>query len=265
MLPEGDRLVLPDLDALAVEEVHERVEVRGGEAAEEVAGRGRVGDALRAQDVEVGLVVPKQFEILQVLAAGQEVVGEAEDVVGLEVGQMALEQAQLPVDGLGQAEALDKELASAEAAGVQAAALVANLVVDVAVPEHPLALFLPLPLAQATADAALAIAEPPVYLGVHLSYLHERGKGYRFHKSISPQMSGFFKLRTTFRPPKGALSRPRKVLPRARSPWSHSRRPDHDHEDHQRRAGELPALQVEGLPESCRPTRAQVRLRGIAR
>src|SRR5262249_31836939 len=140
----------------------------------------------------VGLVVAQPFEALEVLAAGQDVVGEVEDVVGLEVGQVALEQVQLPVDGVGQAEALDEELAGAEAAGVQAAGLVADLVVDVVVAEQAAALLRPLPRAQAPADAALAIAEALAYPGVHLKYLPARGKGERGHTPISPCMPRYF-------------------------------------------------------------------------
>jgi len=52
---------------------------------------------------------------LQALAAGQEVVGEVEDVVGLEVSQVAFEQVQVAVDGAGQAELLHQEVEGTEA------------------------------------------------------------------------------------------------------------------------------------------------------
>src|SRR5262249_8078238 len=99
------------------------------------------GDALGTQGIEVVLVAAEQFEILEVLAAGQEVVGEVEDVVGLEVGQVAFEQVQAAVDGLGQAQALHQELAGAPTGGVQTPALGGEFVVDVAVAEQAAALF----------------------------------------------------------------------------------------------------------------------------
>src|SRR5260370_10656940 len=72
-LQEGVGLLLPDPDALAVENTHQDVEIRGAEAAQEVAGGGGVGDALGAQDVEVGFVVAEQLQILKAGAASQEV------------------------------------------------------------------------------------------------------------------------------------------------------------------------------------------------
>ena len=48
----------------------------GVEAAAEVAGGGRVGDAAGAEGVEEDLVVAAQFEVLQAGAVAQGVVGE---------------------------------------------------------------------------------------------------------------------------------------------------------------------------------------------
>ena len=172
VLQEGRRLPLPDLHPLLVDDAREGVDVGGAEAAQEVAGGGRVGDALGAQGVEVGLVGAQPLEVLQARTARQDVVGEVEDVVGLEVGQVAFEQVQVAVDGVSQAELPHQEVEGAEAAAVEAAGLVADLVVDVAVAEHAAALLLPLLLAESPLDAALAIAEAPAYLGLHWKYLH---------------------------------------------------------------------------------------------
>src|SRR5262249_52907477 len=179
--------------------------------------RGRVGDALGPQGVEVGLVGAQPLEVLEVLAAGHEVVRQAEDVVGLEVGQVPLEQVQVAVEGVGQAEALHEELAGAEAAGVQAAGLVAEVVVDVAVAEHPAALLGPVPVAQAAADAALAIAESPLYRDVHLKYLRAGGRGNCLGTPISPRMPRYFKFFHACWPPRGgghACSRPSREIRR---------------------------------------------------
>src|SRR5262249_23939024 len=134
-------------------------------------------DALGAQGVEVGLVGTEQFEVLQAGTAGQEVVGQVEDMVGLEVREVAFEQVQVPVEGVGQAQLPYQQLKGTEAAAAQALSLVAHLVVDSGVTEHGAALFLPLPLTQAALQAALAIAETAAYLGVHLKYLHVQRKG----------------------------------------------------------------------------------------
>jgi hypothetical protein len=76
-------VLLPDGQAFAVKSVHKGLDVRGLEAAQEIASGGRIGDALRAQDVEVGFVVAEQFEVIDGFAADQEIVGEVEDMVGL--------------------------------------------------------------------------------------------------------------------------------------------------------------------------------------
>jgi hypothetical protein len=70
-----------------------------------------------------------------------------------------------------------QELKSTEASAAQALALVTDLLVDIAVPKQAAALLLPLALAQAALDAALAMAEPPAYLGVHWKYLHVWDEG----------------------------------------------------------------------------------------
>ena len=53
------------------------------ESAAEVSGGGRVGDPLGAQGIEVDLVVASQFEVLELLSAGQDVEGDVQHVVGL--------------------------------------------------------------------------------------------------------------------------------------------------------------------------------------
>jgi len=172
-------LPLPDLHPLLVDDALQRVDVGGAEAAEEVASGGGVGDARDSQGVEVGLVGAESFEVLQARAARQDVVGEVEDVAGLEVRQVALEETQFAVDGVGQAELSHQEMEGAEAAGVQTAGLVADLVVDVGVAEQAAALLRPLPRAQPAPDAALAIVQPPAYCGLHGNYLPAWGEGCR--------------------------------------------------------------------------------------
>src|SRR5262249_59565184 len=93
-------------------------------------------------------------------------------------------------------------VAGAEAAGVQAAGLVAEVVVDVAVAEHPAALLGPVPVAQAAADAALAIAESPLYRDVHLKYLRAGGRGNCLGTPISPRMPRYFKFFHACWPPR---------------------------------------------------------------
>ena len=57
------------------------------EAAAEVAGGGRVGDAVGPERIEVDLIVAAQFEMFDATAAGEEIEGDVQDVVGFVVGQ----------------------------------------------------------------------------------------------------------------------------------------------------------------------------------
>ncbi len=83
------RLPGPDLQADVVEDVHAACGCSASrEAAAEIAGGGRIGDAAGAQGVEEDFVVAAQFDVLQAGAVAQGVVGEVEDVIGLVVGQM---------------------------------------------------------------------------------------------------------------------------------------------------------------------------------
>ena len=59
-----------------------------------------VGSGIRfgSQGVEIDLVVAPQFEVFDPLAAGEDVEGDVQDVVGFVVGKMHLEQMKIAVD-----------------------------------------------------------------------------------------------------------------------------------------------------------------------
>jgi hypothetical protein len=116
---------------------------------------------------------------------------------------MPLEQVQVAVDGIGQPETLHEQVAGAQATAVQAACLVADFVVDIAVAKQTATLFGLLLLAQAPLDAALAIPQAAAYGGLHLKYLHAWGKGKRCHTPIPPQMPRYFKSFHAPKPPSG--------------------------------------------------------------
>jgi len=203
VLQEGVGLLLPDLDPLLVDNALQRVDVGGVEAAQEIPGGGGIGDALGTQDIEIGFVVAEQLQVLQAGAAGQEVVGEVEDVVGLEVRHVPLEQVQVAVNGIGQVQLPHQQVQGADAAAVQPLRLVADLVVDVVIPEHALALLGPLLFAQAALDAALAITETPSYLGFHLKYLPVQGDGCRCHSPFPRKGRGISSFFHAPEPPNG--------------------------------------------------------------
>ena len=70
------------------------------EAAAEVTRSGGVGDSLGSQGVKIDLIVASQFEVFDVLAAGEDVEGNVEDMVGFVVRQMPLEEVKVAVDVL---------------------------------------------------------------------------------------------------------------------------------------------------------------------
>src|SRR5204862_6801575 len=166
----------------------------------EGAGSCRTGDAFSAQDIEVGLVAAQQLQIVDGLASGQEVVGQVEDVVGLEVGDVPLPEMEFGVEGLGQAQPLDQQENRCQASAVQSLALVGAIEVEVVRLEHGTPLLFQLLLAEAVSDATLVFADPLLYTVLHLKYLHARGKDEPCYTSISPEMLRYFKFFLTHKP-----------------------------------------------------------------
>src|SRR6185369_7233116 len=124
---------LPSPDAFAdvVERIDQRVDVGGAEAAAEIARRGGIGNALGADGVEEDLVLTAQFDVLDTGAAAQRVVREVENVIGLVIRQVNLEQAEPFVDGAGEADAMAQEVQRPDAAVSDAAATLGKFVMDV--------------------------------------------------------------------------------------------------------------------------------------
>ena len=91
LVKEVRRLLGPDSQPSLVDGVHQVHDVGVAEAAAEVTGGRGVGDALGAQGIEIDLVVASQFDVFDPLAAGQDVEGDVQDVVGFVVGQVPLE------------------------------------------------------------------------------------------------------------------------------------------------------------------------------
>ena len=84
------------------------------EAAAEVSRRRRVGDALRAQRVEIALVVAQEFQVLQAIAAADHVIGDVQHVIALVVRQMNLQKVQVLIDRLDQADPAGQQMNAPE-------------------------------------------------------------------------------------------------------------------------------------------------------
>jgi hypothetical protein len=69
--------------------------------------------------------------MLQPAAAGQQVVGDIQDVVALVIGQVPLEQVEAPVDVIDQAELPGQEMDGPDASGCDGPGPLGDLVVDI--------------------------------------------------------------------------------------------------------------------------------------
>jgi len=70
----------------------EDVQVLRPEPSAEVSGGGRVGNPPRSQEIEIGFVLPPDFEVFETPSVTEGVVGQAEHVIRLVVRRMDLEQ-----------------------------------------------------------------------------------------------------------------------------------------------------------------------------
>jgi hypothetical protein len=110
-------LLLPDPQPGLVEDAHQPLDIGLGETTAEVPGGSRVGDASCPQGIQVDLVVASDLDVLQVTAAGQEVVGDVRDVVALVIRQVQLQEVEALVDVVDQSGPLGQEVNGPDAAG----------------------------------------------------------------------------------------------------------------------------------------------------
>ncbi len=132
-----------------------------------VAGGGRIGNASGPQGVEVRLVAAQQFQMLQTRSAGQQVVGDVQHVVGVVVGQMDLQQAEVLVDRLVEPELPHQQVHGPDAAVGGGPRAVGNLVMDVRGGHHGPVASPVVVLVQSSRDPPLASFDLFSYLGVH--------------------------------------------------------------------------------------------------
>jgi hypothetical protein len=109
-------LLLPGLQPRHVEGLLQSPQIFALEAPAEVAGGGGIGNPLRAQQIEIGLVLTSQLEVLQARATAQRIVGQIEHVIRFVKRQVDFEQLQPRVDGFGQTQMADQLLHQADAA-----------------------------------------------------------------------------------------------------------------------------------------------------
>ena len=126
----------PDALAGAVDGIHEIQHITPEEPATEVARGGGIGDSLGIQGVEISLVISEPLQMLELGAAGQDVQGDVQDMVGLVVGAMAFEQMQVMIDVSNQSGPACQQEHGTDAAWAQSLDPITQFVVDVAGGDH---------------------------------------------------------------------------------------------------------------------------------
>src|SRR5262249_17001072 len=157
---EGPRLLGPHLQARVIDDIEQRIDVLAGEATAEIASGGRVGNAAGTEGVEEVLLISAQLDVLQAGAIAQRIVGEVEDMVGFMVRQMDLEDVELGVDSLHEAELSCQGVEGANATVANAPDACGSLVMDVAGGEQRLAAATEVGFVEATLDTSLAVVKP---------------------------------------------------------------------------------------------------------
>jgi hypothetical protein len=112
---------------------------------------------------------------LQTGALAEGVVGEVEDVIGLVIGQMNLEQVELSVDSVEESQVVGEGMDGAEAAMGEATGAVADRVVEVTGGEHGAGAVAALGRVEAAVDLVLAAGQLLVYRSVHSKSLRRWG------------------------------------------------------------------------------------------
>ena len=129
--------------------------------------------------------------MFQPAATGQEVVGDVQDVVTLEVGQMPLEQVEVVIDVTDQAEFPGHEVDGPDAAGCDGPSPIGDLVVDIGGGHHRLVSFDAGLILDATEDSPLAAGEFSADSGVHSKTSWRRmGEGVKY-LDYPPESGGF--------------------------------------------------------------------------
>ena len=136
LLEEFRWLLRPNPLPRFIEGVHQVENIGLTEAAAEVSGGGRVRDSRGSQRIEVNLVIAPQFEVLNALAARDDIEGNVQDMVGFVIRQMPLEQVKVAVDVLDEVDFLSQQKDGSDATGAEPADAIGIFVVDIGRRHH---------------------------------------------------------------------------------------------------------------------------------
>ena len=129
-------LLGPDAEADTIDGVHQSLDVGRHEAPAEITFGGGIGNSLGAQGVEIDLVVATQLKMFEVLATGDDVESDVQDVVGFVVGQMSFEKVEIPIDSVDEADLLSQQKNGTDTAGTEAFDAIGVFVVDIGGSHH---------------------------------------------------------------------------------------------------------------------------------
>ena len=129
-------LLGPDPQPRGIDGFHQSDDVRSLEPTAEIARGGGVGDAVGVEGIKKDSVVAPQLDVFEAATAGQDVECDVQDMVGFVIGEMALEEMEVEVDGGDQAGGPCQQHHGADAADGQAVDTLAEFVVDVAGGDH---------------------------------------------------------------------------------------------------------------------------------
>ena len=107
---------LPHCHADMVEDVHELLDICLREASAEVASRRGIRDGPRTECAQERDVVASQLDVIQHLATAEQVVRDVENVVGLAVGPVTIQDLQPAIDGARQTDRVRELMDDTDAA-----------------------------------------------------------------------------------------------------------------------------------------------------
>ena len=191
-LLDQPRTALPDLKPGLVDGVHQGLDLLLVEPATEVARRRRVREAVRPQGVEKDPVRAPQLDIVQRLAAAEEVIRNIQHVVRLIIGLMDLEHPDVRINPCGQPDSLHQAMNGANPTVRDRLRLLGELVTDVRGREHGAVHVHPHRSAQPALNSSLLRGEDTSSLVIHLKSLHSGSRGL----SLTTETQGFSDLFT---------------------------------------------------------------------
>jgi hypothetical protein len=138
--------------------------------AAEIARGGRVGNPLRAQRIEIHLILPPLLHILQARPATEHVVRDAEHVIRFVIRQMHLQHLHVPIDRVDQPRVLRQPMHGADPTTGESAPPIAVLILNVAHRVHRARLRVPRPRLQPPFNPPFAPRHLLVSTRLHSKY-----------------------------------------------------------------------------------------------